>query len=458
MTKKAKWGKGLAVILAGVIGLGVISGCSGGKSPAEGGEQVVRVWSNDAHSKELVTRMVADYNNTTGKQEGIKIEYTVQGGDYWQALDMALETDQAPELFKVANNVRYMVMKDQLLPLEELPGSQEFLKRYEGDLVDERNIVDGKTYHVPFMTTTLGLIYNKDMFKAAGIVDENGEALPPRTLEDVRNAAKKLTDPAKKVYGIALPMKWDEFYTWDVTTAFASSIPNGSEFDFKNGTYDYSVMKPAFEFLLNIKEDETCFPGPEGLDNDAARAQFSAGRVGMFLAASWDVGVFNEQFVADFDWGVVPSPVLDENQVYKQSSIAGPLLGVNAKAKKEDLEKIAKVYEWFNSPEFLSKMYEEGKYIPYDTEIIEKTELKDSQKGWKEFADIVEISYIEPAKPSLKIEGEEPIQVYGKIWSGEYTIDEGLQILTDQSNRALEKAVSNGQINLDSFVNPDFKH
>lgn len=455
---KNKLLRGVCLVMASAMGIGALGGCTGKQVGTDNTEQVVRVWSNDAHSKDLITRMVADYNNTIGKQDGIRIEYTVHGGDYWQVLDMALETDQAPELFKVANNVRYMVMKDQLLPIEELPNGPEFLKKYEGDLVEERNIVDGKTYHVPFMATTLGLIYNKDMFREAGIVDENGEALPPKSLAEVRETAKKLTDPAKKVYGIALPMKWDEFYTWDVTTPLSNSIPCGSEFDFQNGRYDYSVFKPGFEWLLGIKEDASFLPGAEGLDNDAARAQFSSGRIGMFLAASWDVGVFNEQFVADFDWGVAPSPVVNTEHVYKQASIVGPLLGISKKAKEQDLAKIEKVYEWFNSPEFISKMYQEGKYIPYDSEIIENTPLEKPQKGWKEFADIVKISYIEPAKPSLKIEGEETMQVYGKIWCGEYTIDKGLQILTDQSNTALDKAVANGQIKLELFTNPDYIH
>ncbi|UKI35907.1 MAG: extracellular solute-binding protein [Clostridiales bacterium] len=37
-----------------------------------------------------------------------------------------------------------------------------------------------KTYRLPVSVTTMGLIYNKDMFKSAGIVDEKGEAKAPR--------------------------------------------------------------------------------------------------------------------------------------------------------------------------------------------------------------------------------------------------------------------------------------
>ncbi|UKI36826.1 MAG: extracellular solute-binding protein [Clostridiales bacterium] len=32
--------------------------------------------------------------------------------------------------------------------------------------------INGKTYSLPFSAATRGLVYNKDMFKAAGIVDE----------------------------------------------------------------------------------------------------------------------------------------------------------------------------------------------------------------------------------------------------------------------------------------------
>ncbi|MBR6849880.1 MAG: extracellular solute-binding protein, partial [Lachnospiraceae bacterium] len=67
---------------------------------------------------------------------------------------------------------------------------------------------NGKTYTVPITAGPQGLLYNKDLFKAAGLVDENGEPTPPETFDELVEYAKILTDVGKKQYGIILPLKW----------------------------------------------------------------------------------------------------------------------------------------------------------------------------------------------------------------------------------------------------------
>ena len=53
-------------------------------------------------------------------------------------------------------------------------------------------------YALPYATSVYGLWYRKDLFEAAGLK-------PPTNYEEVLAAAEKLTDPAKGIYGIALP-------------------------------------------------------------------------------------------------------------------------------------------------------------------------------------------------------------------------------------------------------------
>lgn len=54
---------------------------------------------------------------------------------------------------------------------------------------------DGKTYGVPMNTGREVMYYRTDLFDAAGIQ-------PPKTFEELEEAAKKLHDPANNVYGI----------------------------------------------------------------------------------------------------------------------------------------------------------------------------------------------------------------------------------------------------------------
>src|SRR5688572_6635720 len=55
------------------------------------------------------------------------------------------------------------------------------------------NVYEGKTYGVPQVTDTLGLMYNKALFEKAGLDPE----APPTTWEEVREAAKALKSEAK---------------------------------------------------------------------------------------------------------------------------------------------------------------------------------------------------------------------------------------------------------------------
>jgi arabinogalactan oligomer/maltooligosaccharide transport system substrate-binding protein len=55
------------------------------------------------------------------------------------------------------------------------------------------NVYEGKTYGVPQVTDTLGLMYNKALFEKAGLDPE----APPATWDEVREAAKALKSKAK---------------------------------------------------------------------------------------------------------------------------------------------------------------------------------------------------------------------------------------------------------------------
>ena len=61
---------------------------------------VIHVWSNDAHNRDEYTDVINKFNENTGKEKGIKIEYKVYGGDYYNSLDIAISANEEPHLFK----------------------------------------------------------------------------------------------------------------------------------------------------------------------------------------------------------------------------------------------------------------------------------------------------------------------------------------------------------------------
>ncbi len=426
MNKNIK--KIIASICTMSIAAGLIAGCGGDKT-VDSDVTTITVWSGASHSKTVVTEYIQNWNETTGKEKGIKIDYIVKEGDTTQAIDLAIKTNQAPVLFNYSNP-KALAAENKILALEDIPGCEELLEKYKPHIKESTcALIDGKTYSLPRDATTQGLIYNKDMFKAAGIVDENGEAKPPKTFDEVREYAKKLTDASKKQFGIILPMAWAGWYDSDVKSMMMGTVGHEG-FNPVTGIYDNTGLVPIMDMILGIKEDESLFPGAETLDNDPARARFAEGNIGMKFAFSFDVGVFNDQFPAKCDWGVAPLPVKDVNDCYKQRMSVGGDLYVNADTAEEiGLDKIAEVLKFFYSDEYVQHMYKTGMNLPYDFEVVKDIKLgDDAKKGWKEFAELVDISSTYPYGLPYDATGIDtlPIIFQKDIWSGKVKDIEGV--------------------------------
>lgn len=108
----------------------------------------------------------------------------------------------------------------------------------QGDFFHNPNTIayQGKQYAVPFVAHQGGgLVYNKSLFKEAGVAEPTKDW----TWDDVLEAAKRLTRPDKNQYGI-----------------------NGN---FGHGTFFSSVWANNGE-VLNKEYTKTLFAGPEGVE------------------------------------------------------------------------------------------------------------------------------------------------------------------------------------------------
>ena len=56
------------------------------------------------------------------------------------------------------------------------------------------------------------------------------------------------------------------------------------------------------------------------------------------------------------------------------------------------------VYKWFASDELAQKKYKLGSALPWKYDIIKDVKFDKEIKGWKEFADIINISKVVPIK------------------------------------------------------------
>ncbi|MGN0180584.1 MAG: ABC transporter substrate-binding protein, partial [Monoglobaceae bacterium] len=232
--------KAVAAMLMSAMVAASLAGCGS----SEGGEgkklTEINIWTGDSHSKNTMKELVDKFNKERGEKLGVKVVYTVKEGNYNQTIDMAVASEQAPDMFTCFSTQKY-AEGGTVIAIDDIKGGKEYLDSVLDEEAKDNFITtyDRKCYKVPFYVNTFGVIYNKDMFKAHGLVDENGEAKPPETYEEFVQYAKELTNTENSEYGIILPFKDSGTASYFINLTFASTGSKG--YDPITGKYDYTV-------------------------------------------------------------------------------------------------------------------------------------------------------------------------------------------------------------------------
>lgn len=400
--------------------------------------ETIQVWTNNAATKTEDEKMVADFNNGSGKEKGINIEYKIYGGDYTNVLNVAAAAGQAPNLFKVTlATIPQFVNASWIVPLEDIEGGADYLKKYDGYLQPGYNIYKGKTYTVPIGVSTLGVAYNKDLLK------KNGFDKAPETWAELREMAKTITKNGNgKEYGFIEGLKSTGYVSTNGLWHYVASIGHG-EFDAGTGKFNFADFKPFLQTMVDMRNDGSWFPGVEGLNNDQARAQFAEGNIGFKLSASWDAGVWQDQFHAKMDWGIC-RPVEDVNNRYKDFTYQTISIILGAKAKEAPAKSL-EVFKAFTSDEQAVALYEAGKTIPYKDELIKAAKNQPTVKNFAGFADMTNsYKYLWNPRGDMKIEGDNLEAVISKVLTLTVPVDKAVADLDKRYNETLDKAVADG--------------
>lgn len=389
--------KMLAAVLAGtmVMSLGTnLCWADGEKTKV-----TMTVWNGEWGDQ--LDRTMESFNS---KHDDIELDITMQSGDYSDFLGTAAATNDWPDIYILTPWTQVQDFAEAGR-LQDLSGMDFTEKVYPSAL--EAATYDGKIYGYPANVEYLGVFYNKQMFKDAGLVDENGEPKAPETWDQVVEYAKKLTNPDAKQYGIIFPGKWDGFYTTDIN--MASSAINGmtDAYDPRDGSFHYDGQITVMNAMIQMKRDGSCVPGTEGIDNDPARARFGQGDIGMKIAGSYDYGVLTEQFPAKIEWGVAPLPVESTDVKGIQYASADGLCSVNkASVERIGADKIVTILDYFTSDDMLREMYQAGLAIPIDYDLVKDVEVSDELANWKTFASFAAFSKCPPLTVKSEMTGE----------------------------------------------------
>lgn len=396
------------------------------------------LWTHQRHMMDLVQELLDDFNKSIGAEKGILVEMQVYADSAGDVLLAAQKNGQGPDIYNIPTGYQGFGAEYEAglkMYFDDLPGFAEWKAQFP-DWYWKPNVTtwQGHVYAIPYTVYNAAIVYNKDLFEEAGITEL------PRSYADMREAAKKIT-AIKGKYGLAVPAKDTWFTNW-MTSQIAEANGKPVWFDWSTGTYEFTNFAPLYQLILDMQADGTLFPGATSLNNDALRAQFAAGNIGMFFAEAWDVGVLNDQFPAQNDWGLLmPTPTVDGEFHGRTRAMMEPgLWSINGQTKHP--EAAWEVVKFFTTPKAQARFYEEGKLIPADPErVLPAAEKDPTAKGFAEFTAQLDEAYVAvfPDIPGFQEPPENPCHLLANVLSKGGDVEAELQKMEDAWNKALDE-------------------
>ncbi|MEK8212166.1 ABC transporter substrate-binding protein [Paenibacillus sp. FSL L8-0463] len=460
--RKQWMGLGLSLVLAlGIAGCGNNSGNNGstngaaepdapagtaeagGNTAAKGEAVQLKYWTDDRHDQEYIKGLINTFNETN--KDNIQVELTVLSENYAQSVDIAFSSNQAPDVLRLKSaNTSEFVKKGYLAPIDSYL-DEGMNQKFGSLMIDNVNRFDGKVYSLPNTGLTMRLVYNKDIFTKAGIQN------PPVSLQEMVDDAKKITEAGKSegIYGFALNFKNPkQAFDRSIREILSLSGYQGLGYDLKTGQFDFAPYAQVIEYFKQMYKDGSILPGAESLDIDPLRAQFAAGKIGMYLSFSTEPGVYKDQFPTEINWAGALAPTLD-GQIKGTSEIvsAGTWLGINAKSAHQ--EAAWKFMQYMYGDDILKTYHEKGFGIAVVPSIVEKAQNPDI-KGMEGFL-VGEHDSLWPAAPGVTPEGATYADAFFKYMLSGGDAKAIAEDLNSRYNAALTKAVEKGEV----MVTPD---
>lgn len=285
----------------------------------------LRIFNFKVEMAEQLDTLVKRYQEETG----VNIEVDTCGGgcDYSASLKTKFNSGDRPDIFFVAGYTDLDLWQEYLEDLSDQPWVGDML-----DMAKPAITQDGLIYGMPLAMEGWGFIYNKDLFRQAGI------NYTPTTLTQLREAAGKLKEAGIRPFenGYA---EWWVLGNHLLNTAFAQQ-PNPVAFieQVKNGSAsmaDNAIFKEWANLVdLTVEYGQ---PNPLQTDYYTQVTDFANGRAAMMQQGTW-TQLQIDKIHPNLNIGFLPMPVNDDAQAMNKLPVGVANYWVvlkNSKVKEE---------------------------------------------------------------------------------------------------------------------------
>lgn len=227
-----------------------------------------------------------------------------------QKLTVALQGGEPPDItYQYGSSLPQLAAAPGLVDLTTW--TQENAADWEDFVQGARDAAtfEGRVLGVPALIDNLAVVYNKDLFDAAGVEYPTDQW----TWDDFRSAAAALTVPAERQFGFSYPMDASEDTVWHYDPLLWQNGGSILTEDNSQAAFDSPEGVEALEVLVEMAvEDESVFLD---LQNSPYTGLFNSGKIGMLVTGPWDLSSF-----PDVNYGVEILPGFDGDH----QTIAGP--------------------------------------------------------------------------------------------------------------------------------------
>lgn len=320
----------LAAALAAIT---ASSGCSGSSSSG-GDSKTLTYWaSNQGTSidadKEALTPLLETFTGDTGITVNLEV---IGWNDLQTRIQTAVTSGDAPDVVNIGNTWAvslqatgaFLELDDEAMTA--VGGADKFV----ATALETCGAAETVPTSLPLYGLAYGLYYNRKMFSDAGLE-------PPRTWEEMVEAAKRLTSAANGVYGLSLAAG---SYTENAHYAFINAAQNGSDLfdDQENPTFTgQGVVDGILRYLDLMQTDKVVNTSNAQYDNGTdSVADFANGKAAMIINQNNADTTIAANGMTSEAFGVVPYPAPKAATSDVASHVAGINISVFASTKNRD--------------------------------------------------------------------------------------------------------------------------
>lgn len=388
---KLTWNKAVSLVLSLSMLLVLLAGCSGGnnsgnaentgntgesagQNESANGEDAaeptnITFWVLfDGADADTARKIVDEYNKLDPNQQ-VTIEFQ-ENAQYYTKLKTSILGGTGPDLAMshVGGNINGMVNDKILIPLDDEAkrlGVEIAFDKYSADPTKAANI-DGKQYSVPLDNLVRVLMYNKQILKDAGLVDDSGKLNFEMSLAGFTAALQKLKETNPDRAQLAITMKppqlvltWLSFYYQLGGTQFLNVADKKASFDDAKAAEALKTLHELYKNYVPAKLTD-----PAGLD------MFKASQSAFFIDGAWSINSAAQALGDNF--GVAGFPYLFDNKVEVTTS-HGFILPINDKRTDAETKAALNFIKWFGENNW---RWAEAGHIPAFGPALETEQFK----------------------------------------------------------------------------------